>query len=205
MGRPPNTDARRAQIVRAFGDVMATRGYEGATVARVAEQAGLAPGLVHYHFESKLEILIALADELAMAARGRIDLRSGHAAPDPDAQLDAFLDGLLATGDDAEPGGVACWTLIGAEAVLRGEVRAIYAPFVAEMIDRLRRRVVAVCHAHGRSGEGAGAIAAALVATIEGYFAVAAAAPEAIPRGSAAPMAKRMAAGLCAAQPRRER
>ena len=38
---------------------MARRGYAEATVARVAAEAGLAPGLVYYHFKSKEDILVA--------------------------------------------------------------------------------------------------------------------------------------------------
>ena len=56
-----------------------------------------------------------------------------------------------------------------------------------------------------RSGEGSKAMAGALVATIEGYFALGAAVPDVIPMGSAAAMTKHVARGLVLAQPRKER
>ena len=56
MSRPSNTEARRGQIVDAMVQVLAREGYEGASVQAVARVAGLAPGLVHYHFRRKLEI-----------------------------------------------------------------------------------------------------------------------------------------------------
>jgi len=53
MARPSNTDERRGQIVAALQAVMARAGYAGATIAAIARQAELAPGLVHYHFKDK--------------------------------------------------------------------------------------------------------------------------------------------------------
>ncbi|HEY4122015.1 MAG TPA: TetR family transcriptional regulator, partial [Byssovorax sp.] len=59
MERAPNVE-RRAQIVAALARVMAARGYERATVAQIAAEAGLAAGLVHYHFASKRDVLLTL-------------------------------------------------------------------------------------------------------------------------------------------------
>ena len=58
MPRPSNTDARREQIVLGLQRVMAERGYEKATVSAIAQAAGLTPGLVHYHFKNKQEMLL---------------------------------------------------------------------------------------------------------------------------------------------------
>jgi TetR/AcrR family transcriptional repressor of bet genes len=200
MGRPSNTDERRAQIAAALGRVMARVGYERASIAVIAKEAGLAPGLVHYHFETKAEILAMLVAGLAQTARARIDqcLAEAEGAA---ARLDGFVDALLARGEGARPEAAALWARVGAEAVAQREVRAIYAPFVAELAEELARLLVAACHAEGKSGEGAKAMAAALLATIEGYFALGAAAPDTIPFGSAAAMTKHVARGLVHAQP----
>ncbi len=48
-------------------------------------------------------------------------------------------------------------------------------------------------------------MAAGLLATVEGFFAVSAAAPSVIPPGSAAGVARRMAIGLLESQPKRKR
>src|SRR5262249_8644759 len=50
MGRPSNRAKRREEIVRAFAKVLANHGYAGATIAAVAAEAEIAPGLVHHHF-----------------------------------------------------------------------------------------------------------------------------------------------------------
>jgi len=69
MARPSNTDERRLQIMGALVKVMAKRGYDGASVADIARAARLTPGLVHYHFKNKQEILLAALRDL-VARRG---------------------------------------------------------------------------------------------------------------------------------------
>jgi len=49
--------------------VVARRGYAGATTPQVASAAGLAPGLIHYHFQSKQELLLELARGMDEARR----------------------------------------------------------------------------------------------------------------------------------------
>ena len=73
MGRPSNRDARRAELLTAFARVLATHGYAGATIAAVAAEAGVAPGLVHHHFDSKEELLSALLQALIAGFRSRIE------------------------------------------------------------------------------------------------------------------------------------
>jgi TetR/AcrR family transcriptional repressor of bet genes len=203
MGRPSNTVERRGEIVVGLRRVMARKGYAGATIAEIAREAGLAPGLVHYHFADKAEILRALVAGLVATARARIEARVGRELA-AGARLDAFIDALLARGGDDDTDAAACWALVGAEAVTQPDVRALYAGFVAEVATELGALLVAACHAEGRSGEGCRALAGALVATIEGYFALGAAVPDVVPLGSAAAMTRRMARGLVRAQPRKE-
>src|SRR5262245_19609636 len=51
-------EARRAQIVDAAVDVIAERGFAGASFARIAARGGLSStGLISYHFASKEELL----------------------------------------------------------------------------------------------------------------------------------------------------
>src|SRR5205807_8534121 len=56
---PPADDAgRRGQIVRAAAAVLARQGYGETSLKDVAREAGVAPGLLHYYFESKQELLL---------------------------------------------------------------------------------------------------------------------------------------------------
>ncbi len=52
-----STDARRAEISQALLRVMAEHGYVKATISKIAEEADVTPGLIHYHFANKQAIL----------------------------------------------------------------------------------------------------------------------------------------------------
>lgn len=61
--RSAKGDGRRAQIVRAAFEVIAERGYRGATLGAVAERVGLTQqGLLHY-FPTKEALLVAVLEK----------------------------------------------------------------------------------------------------------------------------------------------
>jgi TetR/AcrR family transcriptional regulator, transcriptional repressor of bet genes len=198
MGRPSNTEQRRAQIVEGLMTAMAEHGYEGASVPDIARAAGLSPGLVHYHFENKQEILLMLVEKLVDGLRARFErrVRAGCA---PRARLHAFLDAHVALGDDANPRAVACWVTIGAEAVRQPEVQAAYRRATRRALEQLEQLVADALQDERRSAAGGKQIAAALMAAIYGCYQLAGAA-QAAPRGFAAPMLRRMADGLLSTQ-----
>lgn len=204
MPAPSNTEQRREEIAFALARVMARTGYDRASVNAIAAEAGIAAGGVHYHFGSKAEILIDLIERLVATAEERVERRAAR-ADGPRTRLAAILDGLLVLGEDAEPGAVALWALIGAEAVRDEEVRAAYSAWIARARDRLRDAYADACRAEGRSAVGASRAAATLIALVEGYYAVAAGAPGVVPAGSAAPAARQIALALLDAQPSRGR
>ena len=75
MPRPSNTEERQAQITGALMKVMAKRGYDGASVADIAKAARLTPGLVHYHFKSKQEILLAALRDLVARHDANLEVK----------------------------------------------------------------------------------------------------------------------------------
>jgi TetR/AcrR family transcriptional repressor of bet genes len=191
MGRPSNTEERRQQIVAGLLRVMSERGYERASVAEIARAASLSPGLVHYHFQDKQEILLTLVEQLTARVRERVAKRLAQVGEDARARVDAFLDAFLAMGPDADPASVASWVTISAEAIRQPEVRALYEKAVRADLEQLEGLVSAVT---GQSR--ARAVAAGLFAAIQGYFVLAASVPGLVPPGSAASTVKSMAAGL---------
>jgi TetR/AcrR family transcriptional repressor of bet genes len=203
MARPSNTAERRREIVGGLLRVLPVAGYDGATIPEIARSAGLAPGLVHYHFESKLEILLAAVEELGARLLARFEHRARRACT-PWERLDAFVDAHLALGKDADPGAVAAWVMIGAEALRHREVRDVHARLVGERLALATELVRSVLASEQRDPREARTIAPALLSAIEGAYQIAVAA-EAIPRGSAAPMTKRMARGLVQAAEREAR
>jgi TetR/AcrR family transcriptional repressor of bet genes len=199
--RTSNTETRRAEIVAAMLAVIARLGYEKATTQAIAREAGLAPGLIHYHFENKQAILVALVQAMAQAARSRFDAVLGEATR-PQARLDAYLQARLGLGDGAAPGIVAAWVMIGAEAVRQPQVRAVYQGMIADELALLTTLLADCLAARGRALAGAPAIAAGLLAMIEGAFQLSSAAADAMPRGYAADAATAYAQQSIAAAPR---
>lgn len=194
MPRPKNTEARRAQIVQAFLQVMAERGYEGAATTAVARVAGLTPGLIHYHFQDKEAVLVAAVETLGAEHLARVDAALDH--PDPLVRLEAFVDVHLGLGAHADPTALASWVAMGAEAVRRPRVQAAYRAVLDGLLDRLIEVVGAGVAGARLSTAAPRAAAVAAFATIQGYFGLAASAPDRIPPGSAAPALYRMLEGL---------
>lgn len=199
MARPSNTAERRSQITGALVKVMAKQGYDGASIADVARVAKLTPGLVHYHFKSKQEILLAVLEELVERHLSKLDARLALETDGARAQLSAFIDFHLGLGADADPEALACWILLSGEALRETKVRHRFEKALAAIAVRCRT----VIEQGVRDGElvcaEPAAAASALVATVQGYFVLAATARTLIPKGSAAAMTKRMAAGLLGA------
>jgi len=65
--RPPTfvEQARRAHILDAAVEVIADEGPVRATFARIAERAGISPGLISYHFGSKAELFREVASRVS--------------------------------------------------------------------------------------------------------------------------------------------
>jgi len=82
--RPRVAAERRAVIVRATIRCLARDGYAGLTMKRVAAEAGLSPGILHYYFRDKRAILASAAAtvtgdldcRVAAEARGARDARA---------------------------------------------------------------------------------------------------------------------------------
>jgi TetR/AcrR family transcriptional repressor of bet genes len=201
MPRHPNTDSRRAQIVSAMLPVLARNGYGKATVVEIARQAGLTPGLIHYHFASKRDILVSLVHSMVEVANARLD---GQAKGLPAMErLKAHIDSRLALGQGANADMAAAWVMIGAEAVREPEVRAVYQEAVGAELAALQSLLRECLADAGRDTQAAPRIAAALLALMEGAFQLASAAPDVMPRGYAAASAFEHARLSVEASPRK--
>lgn len=193
MGRPSNTAQRRREITRALERVMADQGYSGATIADVARAAGLNPGLVHYHFKTKQEILLALIEQIAQTLERRYRQRAAQAGGEPVAELVAFIQAHLALGADADPSLVGAWVTIGAEAIAQPEVRRVYTRELRRRSVELGRLCRRALKARRGSGRGAADMSLVIAGAIEGVYLTSVAAPGLITRGSGARAVLQMA------------
>lgn len=112
MGRKSRKVERRREILSAFARVLANHGYAGATIAAVATEVDVAPGLIHHHFRNKAELLRCLLDELSQRFRAR--LSHGEEGKDP---LDVYVDAALKLDDRSDVTAARCWVGLFAEAV----------------------------------------------------------------------------------------
>lgn len=95
----------------AFARVLSAHGYAGATIAAVANEAGIAPGLVHHHFASKEDMLLSLLKSMIDAFRARI---AAYGGDDP---LLAYVDGALRLDERADVMTARCWVGLFSEAL----------------------------------------------------------------------------------------
>jgi TetR/AcrR family transcriptional repressor of bet genes len=198
MPRPSNRAKRREQIADGLKRVMARKGYDGATIGDIAAEAGLTAGLVHYHFKNKLEILLLVIERLSESHEATIASALEASTGDAVEEVSCFIDLHLAVGEGADPEAVAAWIVIGGEALRQEAVRERYGAALEALTKRLR----AIIDGGTAAGDfdckpdESDAAACALMATIQGYFTLAATARSLIPRGSAAEATRRMAEGL---------
>lgn len=180
MGRKPNTEQRRAQILDALLAELASVGYERASVKSIAARAGLAPGLVHYHFESKLDMLLALVDIAIAQAEARFAAALA-AGGDARVRLTAFVDTRVGLGAGADLRQVRAWVVLIAEAMGQPRVRRR----VARWLESDRERLAALFAEAGASDPDARA--SALLALVLGSFSLHAIKVRGVPRGYARP------------------
>jgi len=196
MARHSNTEERRTQIATALIKVMAERGYDGAAISDIAQAARLTPGLVHYHFSNKQEILLVTLRNIVAEHDAKLAERLQQAGADPVAEVAAFIDFHLSLGSDANPEMLACWILISGEALRQPEVQIEYERAIAGTVKCLERIIRRGVDQGVFRCKAIDAAASALTAAIQGYFVLGAAARSTVPRGSAATSAKQMAHGL---------
>ena len=193
MGRPSNQAQRKRQIVDALLEVMAKTGYQSASISAIAKQAGLAPGLVHYHFKNKQAILIELVDLLDGLAQARYSELKLNAC-DPKQALSAFIDSALALGKGSSQHAVAAWVMIAAESIKQKEVRATYQKVVSKNLSELQALIKDFIKVKNKTLplETIKNIAAMAYSSIEGSYQLASTAPELMPSNYAAETLKNM-------------
>lgn len=178
MGRKSNTDERRAQIIQALQQEMAATGYERASIKSIAVRAGLTSGLVHYHFKSKQDVLLALIDGLIEQANAAFELILATRAT-PASKLATFVSSRVGLGTQADAALVKTWVCILAETMGQPRVRSR----VARWIDSDHARLETLLRANNDNEPKEKA--AAVIAAIIGSFSLHAVQAKGIPTGYA--------------------
>ncbi len=133
--RKASRDVRRQQLIEATLAVLAARGYAALTVADVAKQAGLSPGIVIFHFRTKDHLLAETLRFLAIEYRDHWSRRMREAGTAPAEQLKAILLSDF-EADVFTPDRLAAWIAFWGEAQGRPVYDGICAELDAERFAR---------------------------------------------------------------------
>ncbi|APE34465.1 TetR family transcriptional regulator [Nocardia mangyaensis] len=89
-------EARRRQIIASTVEVISEVGYGHASLARIAEHAGISKGVISYHFDGKDELMSQVVIELFVAgAEFMVPTIVAAAEQGPRAALHAYLESNL--------------------------------------------------------------------------------------------------------------
>jgi len=152
--------ANRAKLIEAAYSVLATQGYEATSIKAVAQAAGVAPGLIHYYFASKEDLLLAVVEDAA--ARYAEEMRTLRASLAPEQALDAAIaarKGRVEREPDRERLRIELFALGVRHPALR--------PAVARVLATGRDGIVQLLAAEGNAPDG-DADAAVFLAMLDG-------------------------------------
>ncbi len=90
MGRKKIAPERKKEIIAGLYKCLANKGHEQVSVKDIAEAAGVSRGVIHYYFESKKDIMLAVVDDFI---EGHETLFRGRLQPieDPWERLRLFI------------------------------------------------------------------------------------------------------------------
>lgn len=80
-----------AEIIEATGRALCEHGYADLTMQRIADESSVTSAAIHYHFDTKEELLNAFLDDLL----DRFESRLACEASDPRERLNDFLDAVF--------------------------------------------------------------------------------------------------------------
>ncbi len=152
----------RERLIAAGYTVLSEKGYEATTVKEVARVADVSPGLFHYYFASKEELLVAVLHEAA-ARYGRL-MRDLRASVPADHFLDAAFDALRERVRQ-EPG----WYRLHYELYALGLRNPTLQPVLGEMLGFVRQMFTrAFVEVTGGDEQRAQALAAVVLSCLDG-------------------------------------
>jgi AcrR family transcriptional regulator len=134
VARRADVELRRREILDATVRVVAERGFAATRIQDVAAALGVSTGLVHYHFDSKDDLLTAAFRHAAAADIARLEKSLAESA-DAVEQLDRLLAEYL-PGGRGEKGWVL-WIDAWGEALRDPALRRISAELDRTWIDAL--------------------------------------------------------------------
>lgn len=88
----------RTKIIEATNRALCEHGYAGLTMQRIAAESPMTTAAIHYHFDTKEELLNAFLDDMIE----RFEQKLSCEASDPRERLNAFLDSVFTQSDPVD-------------------------------------------------------------------------------------------------------
>ncbi len=172
MPRVVDKKAKREQLTAAAVEVFARKGFQGASMEDVAEQAGVSKGSLYGYFKNKEDLFYATFEwfyERTMA-EGMVALQQAPTARDKLLTLGRQTVTSLTENIELYPLTLECWAAAGS-----GEGRARFGQAMRSLYDQYRQLVESIM----RLGQGYGefrqdldvpALASSLVGALDGLM-----------------------------------
>lgn len=140
----PRTERARDRILAAAEEVFAAQGYDGTSLRRIAELAGVPVALVSYHFGSKLELYRAIFHLRVPTIVGQrqTGLEIARLEPDRERRLElvvrALIVPMLGLRNSGRFGSILAREITDPGNVERGIFREMFDPVAEMMLEALR-------------------------------------------------------------------
>ncbi|WP_380676263.1 TetR/AcrR family transcriptional regulator [Salinigranum sp. GCM10025319] len=92
-------DEPREAVIRATCRALCTHGYANLTMQDIADETDLSKAALHYHYDTKRDLLIAFLDSLTSWYEGRLEDLEGETAPE---RLSSLFDECLSHDDGGD-------------------------------------------------------------------------------------------------------
>src|SRR3989442_7166131 len=96
-------DRTKDRIIEAAYQALLKQGYHQTSMKDIAAEAGVAPGLAHYYFESKEDLLVAVIDRACLPLKLEWDAQRqvlGGGVPGPEQALSTAVAGFEFAKDE---------------------------------------------------------------------------------------------------------
>ena len=201
MTRAESQARTRAELLAAAARVFERRGYGGASIAEIAQDAGFTHGAVYSNFEGKEDLFLALYEQWVAERVGEIEVAwncEGALTARARAAADQWIEHFR--GDPRA-------FLLRLEFALRGshgsELRRKLATRVGAVPLAIRRLIEEQLHREGMLASGAAELALALQALSLGLALEVLSNPDAVAPGLAGELAARMVESFATSEARR--
>lgn len=152
----------------------------------------MSPGLIHYHFKTKQEILLETVRWLTNVVMRRIKIAASDSKK---SSLNAIIQGLLGQGKNASPEAVGAWVVIAAEASRHEDVQKVYKESLALRVEKIRSELEVFFKAKGLSKSEVAEATGGVISLMEGAFLLSQSAPRLFPKGYAVKSVERLIKG----------